>query len=126
MSLFNQFTKTRFYLRQGDSQRSDNDFRTVHVCDSRRPQLATLRTAGLCVSVRSERADWAGVGFKHEVSILPQAGPRPFGWVTRRAGASTLIPGPTCAGSPTAPPGKKPPGAIGQGSGLAVSLDGRR
>jgi hypothetical protein len=31
--------ETRFYLRRSDSQRSDNDFHIVHVCDSRPPQF---------------------------------------------------------------------------------------
>jgi hypothetical protein len=38
MSQINQFTETLTYLRQTDSQRSDNDFHIVHVCDSRPPQ----------------------------------------------------------------------------------------
>ncbi len=41
MSQINQFTKMLFYLRQGDSQRSGNDFHIVHLCDSASPQLAT-------------------------------------------------------------------------------------
>src|SRR5258708_38427164 len=39
MSPINQLAKTLSYLRQTDSQRSDNDFHIVHVCDSAPPQL---------------------------------------------------------------------------------------
>jgi hypothetical protein len=73
MSLFNQITKTRFYLRRSDSQRIDNDFHIIHVCDSASPQFGT---AGRSVrNAPPSPALDSGVRLANELHAAPALAP---------------------------------------------------
>src|SRR5260370_9690467 len=82
----NRLAKQRYFLQQTDSQRNDNDFHIVHVCDSRPPQLAN---SGAAVFARVPcsgpfhsktcRGSWNGMNIATQIQSRPWAIPPPLG-----------------------------------------------